>query len=69
MNLLEPNLARVLGLTSPTRTENRDSLSTAELEVRVALKRQRLALEQKIYWGAGFVGTLAARKFVMPALR
>jgi len=68
MSFLDPSLARVLGLPTSTRIENRESLSTPELEIRVALKRQRLALERKLYWGAGFVSTFAARKFLLPRL-
>jgi hypothetical protein len=65
MNLLDPNLARMLGLTSSTRTENRENLTTAELEVRVALKRNRATLERKMYMGAGFIGGFALPKFVL----
>lgn len=65
MSFLDPSLTRMLGLTSSTRTENRENMSTAELEVRVALKRNRALLERKMYWGAGFLGGFAVPKFLL----
>jgi hypothetical protein len=64
MSALDPMVSRLLGLTGD-RDEKLEDLSTAELELIHAVERQRLGLTRKVCTGAGILGSLAARRFLI----